>query len=177
MCMIPVRGEPCVSCRARSKECTFLMGPTARKRRTNADAGPSRRPQPEASRASSSGLDGWSEPSPSHAIFPRPDDVVPLDDEAAEDEETHFVGLGFFGLLPRDAGAAPTFSRHATLAFRQVSADPRRPAYFIKHPSLLYGRGPSSASAALDEVRRLCATVAPDIPARALHLYVAPWVR
>lgn len=33
MCMIPVRGEPCVSCKARRKECTFLIPPTARKRK------------------------------------------------------------------------------------------------------------------------------------------------
>ncbi|CAK9783829.1 unnamed protein product [Cutaneotrichosporon oleaginosum] len=168
MCMIPVRGEPCVSCRVRDKECTFLIGPTARKRK-RPDAGPSSQPERSREPSSSVGLDWDAAPSPRVPLQPRTDDGVPLDDEA-EDEETHFVGLGFFGLLPRDAGAA-TFSRHATLAFRQVSSDPRRPAYFIKHPSLLYGRGPSSASAALDEVRRLCAPVAPDIPARALHLF------
>ncbi|BEI97127.1 hypothetical protein CcaverHIS631_0207160 [Cutaneotrichosporon cavernicola] len=105
--------------------------------------------------------------SPAHR---HPGDSVPLDDDAAEDEETHFVGLGFFGLVP-DTRAAPTFSRQATLAFRQVSSDPNRPAYFIKHPSLLYGRGPSSSSAALDEVRRLCAPIGPDIPVRALHQF------
>lgn len=32
MCMLPVRGEPCVSCRTRGVACTFDMGPTARNR-------------------------------------------------------------------------------------------------------------------------------------------------
>ncbi|BEJ12254.1 hypothetical protein CspHIS471_0207140 [Cutaneotrichosporon sp. HIS471] len=127
-------------------------------------------PHPHADNAFSS---AHPHPHTDNALSPahhHPGDSVPLDDDAAEDDETHFVGLGFFGLVP-DTRAAPTFSRQATLAFRQVSSDPNRPAYFIKHPSLLYGRGPSSSSAALEEVRRLCAPIGPDIPVRALHLF------
>lgn len=76
----------------------------------------------------------------------------------------------FFSLVPKDSSAAPTpsFSRQATLAFRQVSSNPRLPAYFVKHPSLLYGRGPSTAIAALEEVCRLAASVGHDIPAQAM---------
>jgi len=61
------------------------------------------------------------------------------------------------------------FENFATLSFRQVSADPRLPAYFIKHPSLLYGRGPSSAKNALETVWDMCATIGENIPARAIE--------
>lgn len=98
-------------------------------------------------------------------------DLPALDDDNIEEEETHFVGHGaFFGLIPKDtgSGASPSFSQQANLTFRQVSSNPCLPAYFIKHPSLLYGRRPSTASAALVKVRRLCSNVGRDISERAL---------
>lgn len=100
-----------------------------------------------------------------------------LDPAEGEEEESHFVGTrAFFGLMLKEGreGNTPdqpktTFERLATLSFRQVSADPRLPAYFIKHPSLLYGRGPSSAKNAWGAACDMCATVGINIPGQAVE--------
>lgn len=52
LCMIPVRGEPCVSCKTRRKECTFSMPPTARKRKPRPP--PTSAPSAQAGSASAS---------------------------------------------------------------------------------------------------------------------------
>lgn len=82
-----------------------------------------------------------------------------LDD--ADDEESHFVGTGVFSSLTLPSAhiaASSAFTREGSLAFRQVSSDERHPAYFIKHPSFLYGRAPSSGA---DAYRQVCALCAP----------------
>lgn len=261
--MIPVRGEPCVSCKTRRKECTFHLPPTTRKRKPKGDAAAkdvhqvcwvlpvsiaqhSPQPQPyapaplptagswltptaggpsmtSATRGTSStispassapiatssssnngpyplspfaqdSLRGLARPSLHMQRYPsppanahaatrdalvhqalsggaeQPPSLDPADD--AEDE-SHFVGSGaFFGLTLRNPAAEglsnSTFARQATLAFRQVSASSRLPAYFIKHPSLLYGRGPSSAQKAFEMVMEEAAAVGDDMLNKAL---------
>ncbi|KAL1406677.1 hypothetical protein Q8F55_008383 [Vanrija albida] len=244
LCMIPVRGEPCVSCKTRRKECTFHLPPTTRKRKPKGDAAAAPKEstsQPYAlptagswltptagGPSMTSGVRGTSSVSPGSSAaagapvpnnngpyplspyaqdslrgiaraphlqrYPSPpsnphastrDALVhqalsggvelppSLDPADDAEDESHFVGSGaFFGLTLRNPAAegvaSATFARQATLAFRQVSASSRLPAYFIKHPSLLYGRGPSSAQKAFEMVMEEAAAVGDDMLNKAL---------
>lgn len=106
-------------------------------------------------------------PPPPHAQDEHPGSLE-LDD--ADDEESHFVGTGVFASLTLpSARVSAAFTREGALAFRQVSRDERHPAFFIKHPSFLYGRAPRSG---LDAFRQVCALCAPGTAERAVDALV-----
>lgn len=106
------------------------------------------------------------------SLLPSSDEnASPLDISDGEDEESHFVGNGaFISLaLKKSVMSKPSFERVATLAFRQVSSEPRLPVYFIKHQSLQYGRGPETASTALSSIAQRCAKLGDRLPQIALE--------
>lgn len=163
MCAIPV-APPCVGCSTRGRECTFNMAPTSRKRRRNSPplaipVPPSLRPPAEPAAAG---------PSSMTRTAPT-EDPSSLEDDA-DDEESHFVGTGVFSsLILPSSRVSSAFTREGILSFRQVSTDEQHPAYFIKHPSFLYGRAPNSGQ---DAFRTACALV-PEVTAeRAIEALV-----
>ncbi|KAE8538015.1 hypothetical protein D1P53_006082 [Cryptococcus gattii VGV] len=63
-------------------------------------------------------------------------------EESNDDQEYHFLGSdAFSALILKATGSATTSQPSGGLSFRQVSSDPKYPVYFVKHPSLMYGRG------------------------------------
>lgn len=98
------------------------------------------------------------------------DDPGSLELDDADDAESHFVGTGVFSSLTLPSSrVSSAFTREGSLSFRQVSRDERHPAYFIKHPSFLYGRAPNSG---LDAFRQVCARVPDGTVERALDALV-----
>ncbi|EJT49769.1 hypothetical protein A1Q1_01083 [Trichosporon asahii var. asahii CBS 2479] len=140
------------------------MAPTSRKRRRNSPplaipVPPSLRPPAEPAAAG---------PSSMTRTAPT-EDPSSLEDDA-DDEESHFVGTGVFSsLILPSSRVSSAFTREGILSFRQVSTDEQHPAYFIKHPSFLYGRAPNSGQ---DAFRTACALV-PEVTAeRAIEALV-----
>lgn len=74
-----------------------------------------------------------------------------LDLEATGSEESHFIGSGAISGIALNESTASKHSS-ATLSFRQVSNTPGLPAFFVKHPSLIYGR----AEAGKDTFEAVC---------------------
>lgn len=169
MCAIPTASEPCINCKTRGRECTFDQPPTSRKRKP---------PKPRAPPAGSPGGNGPVSPSsPGPPQLTRNElpqsEPSSLEQDCAEDEESHFIGAGVFNTLTLPtAGVSSAFTRQGSLTFRQVSADERYPAYFIKHPSFLYGRAPSSGLDAFRQVCAMCDAISPDIPSKAVDSIV-----
>lgn len=62
-----------------------------------------------------------------------------LDPDIEKREESHYVGVGAISGLTLDDMDKTELSSH-TLSFRQVSRDPKLPAFFVKHPSSMYDR-------------------------------------
>ncbi|GFZ44245.1 hypothetical protein JCM24511_01967 [Saitozyma sp. JCM 24511] len=92
-----------------------------------------------------------------------------LDLEGGDDQESHFLGsAAFLGLALPERDVALNPSESAILSFRQVSSNPRLPAYFVRQPSLLYGRPPNTGRSAYDTVCADCAGIEGDITSRSL---------
>lgn len=167
MCSIPV-APPCVGCSTRGRECTFDMAPTTRKRRRTSP--PLSIPVPPPSLpAPAPRAEPAASPSTNTQRPPPTEDPTSLEDEA-DDADSHFVGTGVFSsLILPSSRVSSAFVREGSLAFRQVSTDEQHPAYFIKHPSFLYGRAPSSG---LDAFGTACALVPEGTAERAVEALV-----
>jgi hypothetical protein len=80
----------------------------------------------------------------------------------------------FRGLTLREINNATETlpNRPGMVQFRQVSADPAHPAYFVRHPSLQYGQAPENGKAAWDKVTELCSHLGNGTLSQALAMYV-----
>ncbi|ORY21528.1 hypothetical protein BCR39DRAFT_474393 [Naematelia encephala] len=94
-----------------------------------------------------------------------------LDLEGGDENESHYLGSGVFsGLTLREISANSGTSSGTNFQFRQVSFDPRQPAYFVKSKSFMYGRGPTTGKTAFEAVCRESVVAGSDIPTKALSI-------
>lgn len=92
-----------------------------------------------------------------------------IDLEPTIGQESHFVGSGAIpGLALNEADSTQLSS--STLSFRQVSSDPRLPAFFVKHQSLMYGRIHTSGKWSYDAVCKECIGSIDDVTSKAISL-------
>ncbi|OXG32367.1 hypothetical protein C367_01135 [Cryptococcus neoformans Ze90-1] len=85
-------------------------------------------------------------------------------EEDNDDQEYHFLGAdAFSALILKATGSATTSQPSGGLSFRQVSSDPKYPVYFVKHPSLMYGRTSNNGRMVYETILRLCEGVCQDV--------------
>ncbi|ADV20528.1 hypothetical protein I305_06017 [Cryptococcus gattii E566] len=89
-------------------------------------------------------------------------------EESNDDQEYHFLGSdAFSALILKATGSATTSLPSGGLSFRQVSSDPKYPVYFVKHPSLMYGRTTNNGRMVYETILRLCEGGCPDVSLKA----------
>lgn len=89
-------------------------------------------------------------------------------EEDNDDQEYHFLGSdAFSALILKATGSATTSQPSGGLSFRQVSSDPKYPVYFVKHPSLMYGRTSNNGRMVYETILRLCEGVCQDVSLKA----------
>jgi hypothetical protein len=92
-----------------------------------------------------------------------------IDLEPEDQLESHFIGsLAIPGLALNELDSAELSS--ATLSFRQVSRDPSLPAFFVKHPSLMYGRQRVNGRLSYDAVVRESCEVLDNAPGQCMSM-------
>ncbi|GAA5854884.1 hypothetical protein JCM8547_004109 [Rhodosporidiobolus lusitaniae] len=185
-CIIPVKGEPCKTCRTRNRPCTFDAPPVVRIRKPKPDA-PEAESQPPIRESSTFSSDSPFSPAASSdtllsliRIARKPRLPTPPLDEASASESRLSPGGGRVELsyLSTNAFSDSTFSveeEHASsypgdVGFRQVSNDPSFPVFFVETPSLMYG---TAAPAGERLWRAAVAVLTPDAPAELVRLYLA----
>jgi hypothetical protein len=109
----------------------------------------------------------------SAAAPPAPDAEHTLDPDLDKREESHFVGVGAMSGLTLDE-MDKTELASETLSFRQVSRDQRLPAFFVKHPSLMYERPNDLVKdrQAYDAICRDCQPLVHDVTSESINLSV-----
>ncbi|ORY84141.1 fungal-specific transcription factor domain-domain-containing protein [Leucosporidium creatinivorum] len=166
-CIRPSKEQPCVSCAARERPCTFEMGPTKRVRKetvkegsegpssnvgANTSAAPPAFPAPLPPPAPPRSFNNSNAAEPSvfqllrsirlnadeldSVPFDGQDDHPTLDNDLTSPSESHFFASNSISDLTLTSDQR---SGSTDVAFRQVSTDHRRPAFFIRHPARVYG--------------------------------------
>lgn len=89
--------------------------------------------------------------------------------EDGNELESHFLGTAAFAGLNHKATDL-SISSHIPggISFRQVSSDPRLPVFFVKNPSLMYGRTLNNGNSVFDTVMALCDEYCSDVTSKAL---------
>ncbi|GAA5847822.1 hypothetical protein JCM9279_006649 [Rhodotorula babjevae] len=213
-CDIPVRGEPCKTCKSRSKTCTFLDPPTARVRKPKADTPciaieqdpqhvsqgdaapllievPQRDPEraPSQTRTSSSS-DSFAYARPSttlssvlslvrnfveQAPLPlagpgQPPPTGPFLSPGGGRAELHYISAHAFSDLTFSVADEHVAAYSGDVGFRQVSADPALPAFFVQTPSLMYG---TTAPSGRQLYEAACAALAPGAPQQLVEIFIS----
>jgi len=92
-----------------------------------------------------------------------------LEENGDLEQESHFLGAGAFSSIGLGATfPPPTSGATGSLSFRQVSSDPRYPVFFVKNPSLLYGRTPNTGKAVFEAACQLTESLGKDIPSTSI---------
>ncbi|KAK4688937.1 hypothetical protein P7C73_g1161, partial [Tremellales sp. Uapishka_1] len=95
-----------------------------------------------------------------------------LDLDGGDDHESHFLGSGAFsGMTLQEINPENGPFSSGYFSLRQVSSDPRHPAFFVKSSSFMYGRGPNLGRDTYDAVCNACVNIPGDTPSRALSKF------
>jgi hypothetical protein len=94
-----------------------------------------------------------------------------LEPDLEKREESHYIGIGAISALTLDRMDETELSSH-TLSFRQVSRDPKLPAFFVKNPSLMYDRPDNLVKArqGYEAICRECQGLMRDVTSESLSL-------
>ncbi|GAA5934490.1 hypothetical protein JCM3775_000370 [Rhodotorula graminis] len=224
-CTIPVRGEPCKTCKSRSKPCTFDAPPTMRVRKPKAvdpafvpvDQGPHRarrddstsmhdtspRLGSEAQRRDSAGLarapsQARTSASSDSIVYTRPSTTLssvlslvrnfveqppsllaghgqpppsgPFLSPGGGRAELHYISAHAFSDLTFSVAEEHVAAYPGDVGFRQVSADPVLPAFFVQTPSLMYG---TTAPSGRQLYEAACAVLAPGAPQQLVEIFIS----
>ncbi|GAA6003458.1 hypothetical protein JCM10207_000342 [Rhodosporidiobolus poonsookiae] len=165
-CIIPVRGEPCKSCKSRGKDCTFDQPPVVRIRKPkeqlapgeqavdNAPARPVRMPSSTPSSLDRRDSSSWVRPlnatSSSTALLsflseaqtplrPEPPSPSTTNVLTTDSSSRHFISASAFSDSTFSVEDQHTTEFPGDVGFSQISNDPSFPVFFVQTPMLMYG--------------------------------------
>ncbi|GAA5903178.1 hypothetical protein JCM6882_006986 [Rhodosporidiobolus microsporus] len=184
-CIIPVKGEPCKTCKSRNRACTFEAPPVLRIRKPKVDGVEQNAPAQSVESPSSHHVHHASEAGSAALLSlirtakSNPDKRTPSPSSASAPEvilartdghnALHYISTQAFSDLTFSVEDEHSAVHPGDVAFRQVSTDAAMPVFFVSTPSLMYG---TAAPAGQRLWQTACGVLAADAPARLIELYL-----